>query len=490
MILTMKNSVFFSLITAAATTTSTVFGSPARIIGGDEAKPGDFPYFVEMGGCGGALVAPDMVLFAAHCESLKNFQLSIGAYKKESLDEGAQERFCEEWTPDPKYGTGGHDTNYDFALCKLNEPVFIDSNIKLEINEDDSIPKVNDNLVVMGLGAIKEGGDLVDVLQDVTVPALSNEKCNKSKFYGGQITDIMLCAGFPAGKKDACQGDSGGPLVKRKVNNDGTITDTHVGVVSWGQGCARKNKPGVYARTSKRSQWIKDTSCNMGSIADFCNNDPVTPDPCDQDLTINLTTDQYAYDNSWTLKDSKNKEVMTRSYLINFYDNKHALCLNANECYTWTLSDGYKDGMCSGKCGSYTFDLNGSEILSGDGNFKKKRTEEFCTGGGGSNPVSTPTKAPAPAPTKAPSPKTSAPTSISSTSSTETSSTSTTQFCNDDENFKFKGNKNKTCANWVAKGNRKNIRKKCKKKSDSLKVMFWCPKTCGQQGLGFCDFLE
>jgi len=115
-----------------------------------------------------------------------------------------------------------------------------------------------------------------------------------------------------------------------------------------------------------------------------------------------------------------------------------------------------------------------------------------CTlaSGDDSNPVSTPTKAPAPAPTKAPSPKTSAPTSISSTSSTVTSSTSTTQFCKDDENFKFKGNKNKTCADWVAKGNRNDIRKKCRKNSKNVKVMWRCPKTCGQQGLGYCDFLE
>merc|ERR1711935_1000139 len=155
--------------------------------------------------------------------------------------------------------------------------------------------------------------------------------------------------------------------------------------------------------------------------------------------------------------DSKNKEVMTRSYLINFYDNKHTLCLKANECYKWVLSDDDNDGMCSGKCGSYSFDLNGSEILSGNGKFEGKRPEEFCTGGGGSNPASTPT---------------SAPTSISSTSST----TSTTQFCDDDENFEFRGDESKTCADWVATGDRDNIQRKCRRKSKGSKVMFWCPK--------------
>merc|ERR1712156_1077435 len=71
--------------------------------------------------------------------------------------------------------------------------------------------------------------------------------------YGGSITDAMICAGYPGvGGKDACQGDSGGPFV---CNDNGKAIIA--GVVSWGNGCALPNFPGVYARTTHVLDWIK-----------------------------------------------------------------------------------------------------------------------------------------------------------------------------------------------------------------------------------------
>jgi secreted trypsin-like serine protease len=71
----------------------------------------------------------------------------------------------------------------------------------------------------------------------------------------------MLCTVGPG--KDACQGDSGGPLVTLdsergryvQVWVTGTLTacttSVQVGVVSWGQGCADKDYPGVFARVTR-----------------------------------------------------------------------------------------------------------------------------------------------------------------------------------------------------------------------------------------------
>ena len=95
------------------------------------------------------------------------------------------------------------------------------------------------------------GGSSPNTCQFVRVPAITNAACNND--YGGSITDSMICAGYPGvGGKDACQGDSGGPF----VCNDGGKA-VIAGVVSWGNGCALADYPGVYARTTHFLDWIK-----------------------------------------------------------------------------------------------------------------------------------------------------------------------------------------------------------------------------------------
>ena len=107
------------------------------------------------------------------------------------------------------------------------------------------------DLVVSGWGTLSYGGQAPEKLMEVTVPFVTNEVCNSSEAYGGQVQDTEMCAGFKEGGKDSCQGDSGGPLVFQR---NGEFVQ--VGVVSWGDGCAAENKYGVYGDVAKLRTWI------------------------------------------------------------------------------------------------------------------------------------------------------------------------------------------------------------------------------------------
>ncbi len=139
--------------------------------------------------------------------------------------------------------------NSDYALVKLSG----DSKFApITVNDKELSGKVD--FVTAGWGATSEGsGSISKNLLKVTIPMVSKEDCGAA--YPGAINDSMICAGYPEGGKDSCQGDSGGPLV-----TGAGAGRTLVGVVSWGEGCARPNKYGVYSKASAATTWINNTA--------------------------------------------------------------------------------------------------------------------------------------------------------------------------------------------------------------------------------------
>ncbi|RWS01275.1 CUB and sushi domain-containing protein 1-like protein, partial [Leptotrombidium deliense] len=77
-----------------------------------------------------------------------------------------------------------------------------------------------------------------------------NEECQVYRVFNDKG---MICAGFTEGEKDACQGDSGGPLAS--LRDDGTAVV--IGIVSYGEGCAKPRRPGIYTKVSRLVPWIK-----------------------------------------------------------------------------------------------------------------------------------------------------------------------------------------------------------------------------------------
>jgi len=86
---------------------------------------------------------------------------------------------------------------------------------------------------------------------EVSVPVVTNKECQNA-YSHRPVDDTMFCAGKKEGGEDGCQGDSGGPIVT--VDGEGKVS--LAGVVSWGVGCARPGKFGVYSRVDTQLDFI------------------------------------------------------------------------------------------------------------------------------------------------------------------------------------------------------------------------------------------
>jgi secreted trypsin-like serine protease len=127
--------------------------------------------------------------------------------------------------------------------------------VLLESSEENLALTTGQMLWVTGWGATNEGGLVVSRLNELSIPYVARETCNDPLSYNGQITESMICAG-KAGR-DSCQGDSGGPLIIKR-NGSAQL----VGIVSWGEGCARPGKFGVYTRVPKFVSWIRSCTAS------------------------------------------------------------------------------------------------------------------------------------------------------------------------------------------------------------------------------------
>ncbi|KAH8252332.1 hypothetical protein KR038_006907, partial [Drosophila bunnanda] len=155
----------------------------------------------------------------------------------------------------PNYSTRNFDS--DIALIRFNEPVRLGIDMHPVCLPLASESYAGQTAVVTGWGALSEGGPVSDTLQEVEVPILSQQECRESNYGESKITDNMICAGYvEQGGKDSCQGDSGGPM---HVLGSGEAYQL-AGIVSWGEGCAKPNAPGVYTRVSNFNQWIEENT--------------------------------------------------------------------------------------------------------------------------------------------------------------------------------------------------------------------------------------
>ncbi|XP_034990959.1 transmembrane protease serine 11E-like [Zootoca vivipara] len=201
--------------------------------------------------CGATLISNTWLVSAAHCfkesSNPRLWTVSFGTYLTPSL----LVRPVKTIIVHEKYRYPAHE--YDIAVLQLAKGVDFTSAVHRVCLPDASemIP-YNIDAVITGWGAMSDDGETPNVLQEATVKLIDSNTCNRKEVYNGAITPGMICAGYLEGGVDSCQGDSGGPLVTPDTRNMWYL----VGIVSWGDECAKPNKPGVYTRVTYFRDWI------------------------------------------------------------------------------------------------------------------------------------------------------------------------------------------------------------------------------------------
>ncbi|KAJ0062593.1 hypothetical protein NL108_018162 [Boleophthalmus pectinirostris] len=231
-----------------------------RIVNGEDCPPGECPWQAllvneaSIGFCGGTILNNLIVLTAAHCiNQSRHIHVVLGEFDTQVKHGNEAVHQVDKVLIHHKYKSDTY--HNDIALMKLKTPVTFTKYIlpaclptrdfaeKVLMREPDGL--------VSGFGRLGELSRPSSILQRLAMPYVDRARCMESTQF--RISGRMFCAGYETGGKDACQGDSGGPHVTRF---GGTYFIT--GIVSWGEGCARRGKFGVYTQVSKYIGWIRD----------------------------------------------------------------------------------------------------------------------------------------------------------------------------------------------------------------------------------------
>uniref|UniRef100_A0A668S3L2 trypsin n=1 Tax=Oreochromis aureus TaxID=47969 RepID=A0A668S3L2_OREAU len=211
-----------------------------KIIGGYECAKNSVPYMVSLNigyhFCGGSLISSTWAVSAAHCYQ-SSIQLRLGEHNI-AVNEGT-EQFISSSRVIRHQSYNSYTLDNDIMLIKLSQPATLNSYVKT-VSLPSGCAGAGTSCLISGWGNTStSGSNYPDRLMCLNAPILSDTDCRNS--YPGEITNNMFCAGFLEGGKDSCQLQ---------------------GIVSWGYGCAQRNRPGVYTKVCNYNSWISNTMAN------------------------------------------------------------------------------------------------------------------------------------------------------------------------------------------------------------------------------------
>gem|GEM_PF-1475104 len=246
-------------------------GALARIVGGAPVRSRNFPSCVFLAGpgrqwlCTGVLVAPQVILTAAHCgDGLLEAMLGGSAVAEEGGTDGTVVAL-RNVVIHPEYGgTRGPDAHrHDIAVAILDQPATL---TPVALALDDELAAITTGLLV-GYGYNDEAASVgLGVLRWVEVevgPIKTRAEQDHASFatQHGYTVDTEFVAGRKGLGRDTCRGDSGGPLYVRVGAGHQLAGLTSRATLGHGRPCG---DGGIYVRPLKYISWIEQVVRDHG----------------------------------------------------------------------------------------------------------------------------------------------------------------------------------------------------------------------------------
>jgi len=243
-------------------------GSQSKIVGGDVAEPGTWPWQVwfkidhsdrhSTPYCGGTVVADRWVVTAAHCtdgNARGLMRVILGDWDRTTYEDHEREFAIAEVFQFPNYTINSYEISYDISLLKLQgRVVYTDYILPACLPSQGEPVDLDAECWISGWGRTENEFELTDMLREARVHVLTNEQCQNIWGSGILISDDSHICTNTSQDVGTCNGDSGGPLA---CKNAGKFYVQ--GATSFGSSVSCTHRPSAFTRVAQFRDWIDRT---------------------------------------------------------------------------------------------------------------------------------------------------------------------------------------------------------------------------------------
>lgn len=236
-----------------------------RIIGGQFTEPGEFDGVVALqagtGLCSGTVVAPRLILTAAHCLAELDPDTEVIVHYGEQINEGTV--VASNWGAHPRFCPDCKQDLFDYGFVELDTDFTVPGGYTVPVatqDEWDQAMNTGKEVTLVGYGEDPDDGSGVGVKRKVTTSIRKLSDAGLEFYAGGD-------------HQDSCNGDSGGPAFVRVASGALRLA----GITSRGSNPCGEG--GYYGAPYPALCWVRDET-GVDFLGGACANcDCIDTDP-------------------------------------------------------------------------------------------------------------------------------------------------------------------------------------------------------------------